>query len=153
MENKFYTKYNKPAGTKSPAGEIMRTLYSSRFDKNGNVEIYEIGKQNVYEYIQSHAESVDINVILAKFAAGDTKVLQKVESRYIDTIGLPTTYAEMLNVVIGAEQHFDSLSADEKSKYGNSFERYLSSLDQVVQESVETEVQGTIKTDEPEVKE
>lgn len=150
MESKFYTKYDKPAGRKSPPGEIMRTLYSSRYDKNGNIEIYETGKQNVYEYIQSHAESVDINVILAKFAAGDSKVLQKVESRYIDTIGLPKTYAEMLNVVIGAEQYFDGLSADEKSKYGNSFERYLASLDQSV---IEEPIIDQPKLEEPEVKE
>lgn len=106
-------------------GSSVRILYSPKFDEKGVMSLVESGKENLYEFIQSHKESCDIHVILERFARGDVSALARVQGTYGDFSSMPRTYADMLNLVHSAEDAFSNLPVDERAKYGHSFERWL----------------------------
>lgn len=122
----FHRRDDVPA---SCPGNHIHKLLKPQFDKSGNYELVEAGEVDVYAEIQSHAESCDINVLMAKYQNGDASVLSKVQGTYFDATGMPKTYAEMLNILIDAENQFNALPLDERAKYDHSFEKWLSALD------------------------
>lgn len=81
------------------SGDTEKGLFS-RWLENGTLELVETGSINLYDEIQSHRDSVDINVILAKYAkTGDISILNKVTSQYLDVSGLPTSIAGFYNLL------------------------------------------------------
>lgn len=110
-------------------GSPEKIIYSPVFDKEGNFELKESGRENLYEFIQSHAESVDIHVLLDRFSRGDISALSKVQGTYGDFTTLPKTYAELLNSVIQGENIFNSLPVETREKFGHDFRKWMASMD------------------------
>lgn len=108
------------------AGDPVKITYAGRYDSNGRVVLEEVGKENLYDFIQSHKESVDINHILARFTNGETDALSKVQGFYGDVTGFPTNYAEALNHITAAEEMFKSLPVETRAKFNHSFSEFLS---------------------------
>ncbi|UPW40985.1 internal scaffolding protein [Sigmofec virus UA08Rod_5894] len=125
----FRTQYDASERVYQPAGSRVKTLYGPVFDKRGVMQLEEIGKHDLYMEIQSHADSVDIHVILQRFAAGDVDVLARIQGTYGDFTQMPKTFAEALNTIIAAEQYFDSLPVDTKARFGHSFSQFIASMD------------------------
>lgn len=121
----FKTQFDSRERVHANPGSTVRILYSPKFDEKGVMSLVESGKENLYEYIQSHKESCDIHVILERFARGDVGALERVQGVYGDFSNVPKSYADMLNLVHSAEDAFSRLSVDERAKYGHSFERWL----------------------------
>lgn len=122
----FHRRDDLPA---SCPGTPVHTLLKPKFDKSGNFELVEAGEVNVYDEIQSHAESCDINILMKRYANGDASALSKVQGTYFDATGMPKTYAEMLNTLISAESQFNALPLEERAKFDHSFEKWLAALD------------------------
>lgn len=114
---------------RSNVGSPIHILYSPVVDKSGNFTLNESGRENIYEFIQSHKDSVDIHVLMQRFENGDASVFSRVQGSYGDFTNLPKSFAEMLNVIIAGQSYFDSLSVDERAKYDHSFEKFIASLD------------------------
>lgn len=112
----------------SNVGSREKISYSASYDDKGRIVLKESGKENLYDYIQSFAESCDINVLLKRYANGDVDVLSKVQGFYGDITEFPTTYAEMLNRVIEGENFFNDLPLDIRSKFGHSYSQFLASI-------------------------
>lgn len=110
-------------------GNSVKILYSPKFASDGTMELVEAGKENLYDYIQSHKESVDINVILKRFAKGDVTALQRRQAMFGDFSDAPSNYAEALNSMIVAEQYFNSLPLETRAKFNHNFHTFLVSLD------------------------
>ena len=110
-------------------GSPVKIVYQANYDARGNLRIEESGQEDLYGYIQSHRDSVDIHVILKRFAAGEVDVLSQVQGFYADCADMPSTYAEVLNAVLAGERTFNSLPADVKQQFGNSFSHWLASFD------------------------
>lgn len=129
MSSNFRTRYESHDRVYQPPGSPVRILYSPIFDRNGVWHLEETGKENLYDYIQSHADSVDIHVILKQFASGDVSVLSRVQGAYGDFTNMPKTFADALNTMIAAEQYFLSLPVDVRSQFGHNFNQFIASMD------------------------
>lgn len=132
-------------------GERLVPRFRSEVTAKGDVTLIPDGEDNLYEYIQSFKESCDINNIVARFARGDVDALNRVQGTYFDAVGMPTTYAELLNTVIAGRELYDSLPLEVKEKFGFSFERWMSSLDQVQSDVPDSSVdldQSVVPSDE-----
>lgn len=125
----FRTKYDSHARVFQDPGNPVKTVYSSRYTPDGTLELFVDGKEDLYGYIQSHAESVDIHVLLKRFVNGEEDVLSRAQGFYMDASDMPKTYAEVLNSVIAGEQAFDSLPAEVKQRFGNSFSQWMTSFE------------------------
>lgn len=120
---------NRKLKPKSNVGSRLHPVFSPVYDHNGVLDLEQTGEENIYEYIQSHAESCDINVLIARYQNGDPTALSQRQGTFFDATGMPHTYAEMLNAIISAETTFNQLPVDIRAKFGHSFEQFLSQMD------------------------
>lgn len=110
-------------------GTPEHILYSPVFDEDGRMSLEESGRENIYDFIQSHADSVDIHVLLKRFANGEADVFSQAQGAYGDFTTIPTSYAELLNSVIAGENYFNSLPVEVRAKFGHSFAEFMASMD------------------------
>lgn len=122
------TQFRKPERFVSNAGSPIRITYGAIYDEKGRLDLEEKGTENLYDYIQSFAESCDIHVLLKRFTNGETDVLSKVQGFYGDVTEFPKTYAAMLNRVIEGENFFKELPVDIRGKFGHSYSEFLASI-------------------------
>uniref|UniRef100_A0AAU8AW17 Internal scaffolding protein n=1 Tax=Dulem virus 121 TaxID=3145598 RepID=A0AAU8AW17_9VIRU len=125
----FKTQYDSHERFHVNSGDPEKVLYSPVFDKNGVMELVESGRENLYDYIQSFKDSVDIHLILKRYEEGDVSVLSRVQGSYGDFTTMPATYAEALNAMISAENYFNGLPVEVRAKFGHSFQQFLASMD------------------------
>lgn len=114
------------AGLRSEPGQRVKDEFCAVHADDGSLYLEKIGETNLYEYIQSFAASTDINVIIKRFAAGDTSVLSQRQGMFFDATQIqPKTYAEVLNLAIAGENAFNALPLEEREKYHNSYLTWL----------------------------
>ena len=123
-------KIHRPYGDKPPRrcschGNRMEPHYVERYDETGHPYLVKDGETDTYAIIQSHKEECDINLMLQRYAAGDTSMMRQ-DARYIDTSNLPTTIHEYFNLMTAQREKFDALPVAIKQKFGNSFEVWAS---------------------------
>ncbi|UPW41024.1 internal scaffolding protein [Sigmofec virus UA08Rod_5712] len=127
----FRTQYQSHDRVHVEPGSGDKLIYSPYYTDDGRLELEVSGKENLYEFIQSHAEGVDIHVILARFAqSGDPDILNRAQGFSLDATTMPKTYAEALNAMIHAETYFNSLPVETRARFDHSFQVFLASMDQ-----------------------
>lgn len=126
-KNRFRTQYDRER-IYSRVGDPVHILYEAKFDSSGHYDLVESGRENTYDFIQSHKDSVDIHLILKRFANGDTAALSRKQGMYGDFTQMPTSFADMLNKVNAAESYFNSLDAETRSKFDDSFGIFMASI-------------------------
>lgn len=122
----FKTQYSPRERIHPCSGSRVKQLYTGRYDANGRVVLEEKGTEDLYAYIQSFADSVDINVILARFSNGDTEALSRAQGFYADVTNFPSNMADALNRINECEEMFRSLPLEVRQKFDCSFEQFLS---------------------------
>lgn len=110
-------------------GSREKVLYAPQIAKDGTYELIESGRDDLYASIQSHAESVDIHVILDRYVRGDLGALSRVQGVYADVTGVPGSYAELLNLVIAGEAQFNSLPLETRAKFDHSYAKWIAAMD------------------------
>ncbi len=121
----FKTQYDARDRIESNAGSPIKQLYAGSYNERGQVVLREDGTENLYDFIQSFAESTDIHAIMRRFENGEVDVLEKVQGFYGDVTDMPKTYAEALQRIADSEKVFMSLPVDIRAKFGHSFSEFL----------------------------
>lgn len=122
----FPTQYSEHERVHCSPGSPVRELYNGRYDANGRVVLEKSGEENLYQYIQSFKDSVDLNVILARFTNGEVDALSKAQGFYADVTDFPHNMADALNRINDCQRMFDALPLDVRQKFDCSFEQFLS---------------------------
>lgn len=86
-------------------------------DINGIPHLDDCGKSDLYEYIQSHKDSVDINVILERYQNGDITALDRTKGQYLDVANAPKSLAEMYSFIKNCTTFFDGLPLKVRQEY------------------------------------
>lgn len=123
----FDTPYSKRLRVVCCHGSREKIKYGGHYDEYGRIVLEEVGRENVYDKIQSHAESVDIHVLMKRYQNGDVSALSSAQGFFADISEFPTNYAEALNHITAMQEQFDMLPAETKQKFGNSFSEFLAS--------------------------
>lgn len=126
---KFNTIYDEHPRIFANPGNRKVQRYRTRYNELGQLELVPNGQDDLYDMIQSHADSVNIDTILSKFIAGDPDALSKVQGTFGDFTNLPTSYAEMLNVINESEQFFEQLPLEVRERFNHNFGEFISSMD------------------------
>lgn len=105
-------------------GRGVRDKMSVVVDSNGSRHLEKVGETNLYEYIQSFKESVDLKQIIERCAmSGDLSMLQRMQGTYGDYVGIPGDLRSLEHLRMGAEDAYNALSDEIKAKLG--FEEFL----------------------------
>lgn len=121
----FKTQYDARDRIFSDPGSPEHITYAGHYDEKGRVVLEESGRENIYEFIQSHAESCDIHVLMKRYQNGDVDALSQKQGFYGDFLDFPKTYAEALNHMNEMERQFMALPVETREKFGNSFTEFL----------------------------
>lgn len=124
--NKFRTKYSEDKIKRQiNPGNGVKKEYQLRV-VNGNKTLVETGETDLYAYIQSHADSVDIHKILERCAMMDDYTpLIRMPAEFMDVSNMPTNLAEAFAAVQDAENFYNKMPISIKEKYNNSFGEFL----------------------------
>ena len=120
----FETKWNREETQPTDSGSPIAPVYQLTVDNDLEVN----GEVNLYDEIQSHADSVVIYTILSRFERGDESVLSKRNGQYVDLTQLPTTFAEMHQKIIDAENEFNSLPLEIRSEYEFDVSKFIADI-------------------------
>ena len=125
---KFRTQYDGDTGKfTSECGSPYFDEYEYRVSKAGVKElVMKDEKTNLHDKIQADYPSTDINLLMKRFALGDSSAIQIRDGVYIDASKMPSTYAELFDRVEVAKQEFDKLPVDLKQMFDNSYSVFWS---------------------------
>lgn len=128
---KFKTPYDVSEGIETATGDFQRPTYKAVFSKDGDYDLVEDGIELTYEKIQSYKDSVDVNFIVARYAAGDAYALDQVTGIYDDFVQVPSSYMDVLNSIVEARNAYEMSSKD------ISFDEFVKKALMAVSESSE----------------
>lgn len=128
----FRSKYDHDTGKYiSESGSKLLAEYALKIDeKTGYEYLAPTGDfTNVYDRIQADYPSTDINLLMERFALGETEAIHVKEGFYADVSSMPKTYAELFQRAEDAKQFFDELPTDLKEMFNNSYTEFWSEMD------------------------
>lgn len=109
----------------SVCGSPVKSLFVP-FVNKGHLDIKVSGDFNLQEQIESESCLCDINYLIERFNLGDVDALNKRQSFFADITAYPGSYREALDILKEGRSFYDTLSADEKKRYGG-FENFMNS--------------------------
>ena len=139
----YFSKIKRNEGNPSIPGEKLKNEYSIRIDKNGHKAVYQSGKTNLYEKIQSHEESCRLENILKRAQLGDRSGLKE-GGIYGDFTVVPTSLAERQNTIIRIQNEFNKLPIEERKKYDFSVEKFIAVQSELAQQEAEKPVENPV---------
>lgn len=120
----FFSRLNLPVTICSPIGNGERSIFEERI-VDGVKKLVVTGKENLKEFIESSKADTLISNIMKRFENGDVNILSRVQGFYGDVTSMPSNLAECQNLLIKLENQFNSLPAETKAKFDNSFNKYV----------------------------
>lgn len=125
---KFRTLYTDRKIVNIEPGSGIKDEYQLRV-VDGTKTLVKTGQTDLYEYIQSHADSVDIHKILERCALmDDYSPLMRMPAQFMDVSEMPKNLAEAYAAVQDAENFFNRMPTDIKEKYDNNFIQFIQDI-------------------------
>lgn len=109
----------------SNPGNPIKPVYKPIVNKDGSITLVQDGFVNTDEEIQSYEDSVNIDVIMARYMNGDLEALNRHVGQYGDFTDMPKTYAEVLQLQIDAKNTFMTLPAEIKERFNNDSNQFF----------------------------
>lgn len=114
----FYHRNKQHESKPAPAGKPVEDELIYNDEGCGTLE--KVGEVRTYDLIQSYKQETDINYLVARYTAGDTSVLAKVQGLYADISDAPESLIEAQDRIKQSERIFFSLPDDVKKTVGNA---------------------------------
>lgn len=111
----------------SNPGSSIYVKREARLQDDGTYKLVDVGEVDIQAQYDADGAISCLPALIARFANGEVDALSRVQGFYGDITSAPKTFAEVLQTVIDGQNLFDSLPANIKSNFGNSFERWFTS--------------------------
>lgn len=133
----FYTQFNRPKTTPIQSSPDKVDDYRLGMNEFGIKCLVKVGSHSRQDYIQSYAESCDVNKIVERCLLTEDFSplrLNELNGQVTDLTTVPKTLRDLTNLWNQGQQMFSKLTADQKKSFG-SVEAYIMSLGQSTQVS------------------
>ena len=111
----------------SPSGSRYRKNYVKSIE-GGKSSLLENGFEDVYDSIQKAALGITIEDLIRRARNGDSTAIGQPIDSYMDLSNAPRDILEAHEMIKGMKNSFYGLPADVRAKYGNSFDSFLSAV-------------------------
>ena len=111
----------------SDPGSPFHDILEPRFTGD-NTTVVPVGRENIQERIQAQGPYTDINYMLTCLRHGDSSVLTSHRAFYGDVSDFPTNPVDGINLFRSAERRFALLTPEDRSKYNNDWQVWLSAV-------------------------
>lgn len=135
-------RYVERVATESGSG--LRQLYIPCFE-DGCFSVEESGVFDLQEQIDANASSCDINVLVARYNAGDITALSRRQGIFGDFTSAPDSYRQALEIVNGFESAFSEMSDADKCGAKTALEF----LDKIKESDTPVDTPADIPADTP----
>ncbi len=126
---KFDNLYRERKRVFSASGSSEVPTYRPVIGDSGAIDLIQDGMINIYDQIQSHKDSCDINLMIKRFENGDLTALGTPRDPvYMDVTDMPKTYAELYQKVIDAKNEFNALPLGLREKFDFDPDKYISQI-------------------------
>lgn len=115
----FFSRSDYPKSCCTDPGSGTSPSYVKAYDEDGIPYLKEVGVSNDYDIIQSHHDDTRIESIVSRFEAGDSTVLQRLNSFYADLSSMPKDLMTAQNALIKSQNLYNIMPADVKRAYPN----------------------------------
>lgn len=126
MNNRLYASMREIEFCSVP-GSRYRPVYDVKVLDDGQLELRVVEQRDTVELMNAQRPSTDLHFILARFANGDTSVLNRWTPVYADVSNYPKNFADVMQTVINAENAFSALPVKIKNEFGNDWRKWLAS--------------------------
>lgn len=109
-------------------GSPIKIKYAAKYDKDQNIVIEKKGTESLYSYINSFADSVDINVLISRFVNGDKEALMQRAGSYLDLENVPTNINEFMDFQRSTENLFKTLPVEIKEQFNNNVMEFMANV-------------------------
>lgn len=109
----------------SSTGSPVKSLLVP-FVNKGHLDIKVSGDFDLQGQIEAESCLCDINYLIERFNLGDVDALNKRQAFFTDITAYPGSYREAVDILKEGRSFYDSLSVDEKKRYGD-FEGFMMS--------------------------
>ena len=109
----------------SVSGSPVKSLFVP-FVNKGHLDIKVSGDFDLQAQIEAESCLCDINYLIERFNLGDVDALNKRQAFFADITAYPGSYREAVDIIKDGRSFYDSLSDDEKKRYGD-FEGFMMS--------------------------
>lgn len=109
----------------SVSGSPVKSLFVP-FVNKGHLDIKVSGDFDLQAQIDAESCLCDINYLIERFNLGDVDALNKRQAFFADITAYPGSYREAVDILKDGRSFYDSLSTDEKKRYGD-FESFMMS--------------------------
>lgn len=150
----YYTESERKPIIPMPACSKYETEYKEIVDKEGNLELKEVGKINIYDKIQEARASVELKELLAKYQPEiNENDLTKIEEITADFTNLPENLIEVTNILNNARSVFDQAPVEIKQAFNNNFNEFLAgsqngTLKSLIEKNKKGQLQGQMTIEE-----
>lgn len=133
----FFSCVKYPERECAPVGEHVVPEYGWKVDpKTSEKYIGIVGEKDIYEPIQAALPGTYLRDVLDRFDAGAVSLADykayidasKEVAPYTDVLSMPSTLAEVQQILIDSDNVFYSLPVDLRADFGHSKERFLASF-------------------------
>ncbi len=113
---------------RTAVGSGIIPTYTPHLEKDGTLTLVQDGEHNLYEEIQSHKDSTDLQLIINRYMNGDPTVLSRVQGAYGDFSEMPLSLHAAYDLVRKAELDFKKLPAEIQASFDNDPTKFIMSL-------------------------
>lgn len=128
---KFDRKKHSSRFVTNPGTPLHKVMHGEVQD-DGTIKLVVDRIEDTDEMINAQAPATRIDNIMARIQAGDIGLLNQKQGFYLDTIDMPKTYAEFLDLMHRGEDYFNRLPVDIKEQYNNDFSRFFADFDNAI---------------------
>ena len=125
---KFRSSYSEPILFESPSGSRYRKNYLKAYNDDGTSELIENGIEDVYDSIQKAAPGNVIEDLIRRAQSGDVTAIPAPIDSFVDIADMPTDLLSMHSKLMQCRAQYDSLPADVRSLFNNSYSDFLKSV-------------------------
>lgn len=113
---------------RTAVGSGIIPTYIPHLEKDGTLTLVQDGEHDLYEEIQSHKDSTDLQLIINRYMNGDPTVLSRVQGAYGDFSEMPQSMHEAYDLMRKAEHDFKKLPAEIQASFDNDPTKFIMSL-------------------------
>lgn len=124
---KFRTKYDRVIKLTCRGNEIEE-VFELQVNKSGVLEPVKVGEIDVRQEINSHRDSVDLNMLIARYNAGDYEALNRRAASYFDATEMPKTLADAYRMSENGKVIFEKMPVEIKERFNNDYGQFLNQI-------------------------
>lgn len=120
---KFRSRSSEPVRFPSPVGSRYRKKYV--ISNTPGERLLESGCEDVYDSIQKAAQGITVDDLIRRAQNGDNTAIPVPVDNYLDVSHMPTDMLSAHQMLTEARDKYNSLPANIRSKFNNSFDSFL----------------------------